>query len=102
MLAAALRSLLVNLDYIHRTGRSATRRLVIVDSWREALLLRVLVLLRIARRCAVKVVTRPEQLTRVAEQSKDAGFLVILTLRVCSRHYQTVAALRRRTTILVI
>ena len=115
MLAAAFRSLAVNLEFMERLGLRAASRVVVVDSWREATLLRVLGSLHLVRRCTVHVVTRAEKLAEVATAEARAGrpiiYLgdpdgeiarIILTMRVCSRHYQTVAELRRRATILVI
>lgn len=102
MLAAAFRSLAVNLEYMERLGLRAASRVVVVDSWREATLLRVLGSLHLVRRCTVHVVTRAEKLAEVATAEARAGRPIILTMRVCSRHYQTVAELRRRATILVI
>jgi hypothetical protein len=102
MLAAAFRSLAVNLEYMERLGLRSSSRVVVVDSWREATLLRVLGSVHLIRRCTVHVVTRAERLAAVAADAASAGRPVILTMRVCSRHYQTVAELRRRATILVI
>lgn len=95
-------SLAVNLEYMDRLGVSAPDRIVVVDSWREAILLRTLGRIGVVRRCTVSVVTRAEQLVAIADTSHRSGRPVVLTLRVCSRHYQTVAALRRRASIVVL
>ena len=101
-LAAAMRSLAVNLEYMDRLGVSTRDRIVVVDSWREAILLRALGRIGVMRRCTASVVTRAEQLVAIADASHRSGRPVVLTLRVCSRHYQTVAALRRRVSIVVL
>lgn len=102
LLASAMCSLAVNLEYMDRLGVSAPDRIVVVDSWREAILLRTLGRIGVVRRCTVSVVTRAEQLVAIADTSHRSGRPVVLTLRVCSRHYQTVAALRRRASIVVL
>jgi len=102
MLSAAFRSLVVNLVFLNRFAPDGRPPLVLVDSWREALFLRSLVAARVIPRCRVRVIVHRHSLSECARIGTEEGRTLVLTMRVCARHYQAVAELRRRGGVLVI
>lgn len=103
ILIAGLRGVIVNLAYIGRLRAAHTPRIaVLVDSRREALLLRLLRLCAVVPKCIVHVIERPSELQALAKGLPIDGTLLVATPRLYLKHYQQMAELRRRQRLLVL
>ena len=103
ILIAGLRGVIVNLAYIGRLRAAHTPRIaVLVDSRREALLLRLLRLCAVVPKCTVHVIERPPELEALAKGLPIDGTLLVATPRLYLKHYQQMAELRRRQRLLVL
>lgn len=76
--------------------------LVIVDSWREALLLWFLWMVRVLPRYRILVVRRAQDLDHPVESDFYGETMLIATSRVFTKHYQIMAELRHQQRLVVI
>ena len=103
ILIAGLRGVIVNLAYIGRLRATDTPRIaVLVDSQREAVVLKLLRLSTAVPWCTVHVIQRPLELDAFAQTVTADGALLVVTSRLYLKHYQQMADLRRRQRLLVL
>lgn len=95
--------LVVNLAYIDQLGLHGKNRIVvIVDSWREAMILWLLWAIRVLPRYNVRVICRAGQLAQYAEADFGGELLLVATSRAFTKHYQLLADLRRQRRLIVL
>lgn len=103
MLVAGFLGLIVNLAYMGRLRSPGENRIVVlVDSQREAALLRLLYLTAMIPRCRVRVVQQTDELRAFSETSVGGEVLLVATSRLYSKHYQVMADFRRRLQLIVL
>lgn len=102
-LVTGFQLLIVNLAYIGQLRiREENRIVVIVDSWREAIILWLLWIGRVLPRYKVWVIRRAGQLDLYAEADFGGELLLIATSRAYTKHYQLLAGLRRQRRLIVL
>ncbi len=103
MLAAGLLGLIVNLECMGRLRLSGESRIIVlVDSQREAALLRLLNLAAMIPRCGVRVIRRVDELHEFAGNSPSEKMVMVATSRLYSKHYQVMVDLRRHLRLIVL
>lgn len=99
---AGFLELIVNLAYLRQVRPAPTAQIIVlVNSRREASLLRLLRLARVIPWCRVRVVHRAADLRDLADNHAD-GRLLVATLQLFLKQHQAVAALRRQSSVVVI
>lgn len=101
-LIAGLQLLVVNLAYIQLRLPGKNRMVIIVDSWREAMILRLLWIARLLPRYKIWVIRRAVHLDFYAEADFGGELLLITTSRAFTKHYQLLADLRRQRRLVVL
>lgn len=102
-LVTGFQLLIVNLAYIGQLRTADESRIVvIVDSWREAIILWLLWIGRVLPRYKVWVIRRAGQLDLYAEADFGGELLLAATSRAYTKHYQLLAALRRQQRLIVL
>lgn len=76
--------------------------MVLVDSQREAALLRFLSLTTMIPRCRVRVIRHTDELRAFAKNSPGESTLLVATARLYSKRYQAITGLRRRLRLIVL
>lgn len=95
--------LIVNLVYMSRLRLLETTGIVVlVNSRREALLLRLLRLVAAIPWCGVRLVQRPDDLDAFANNISGGNALLVATSQLFSKQHQAVVALRGQFTVVVI
>lgn len=95
--------LIVNLAYIGQLQSPRRSRIVvIVDSWREAVILWLLWLGQVLPRYKVWVIRRAGHLDLYAEADFGGELLLVATSRAFAKHYQLLADLRRQRRLVVL
>lgn len=103
ILAASFLGLVVNLACMGRLlSPGENPVIVLVDSQREAALLRFLNLTTMIPRCRVRVIRHTDELRAFAKISPGKGTLLVATARLYSKHYQGITGLRRRLQLIVL
>ena len=75
---------------------------MLVDSRREAALLRLLNLVAVIPRCMVCVIRRTDELHALAENDVGGEAPLVATSRLYSKYYQVMAGLRQRLRLIVL
>ena len=75
---------------------------MIVDSWREAIILWLLWIGRVLPRYKIWVISRAGQLDLYAEADFGGELLLVSTSRAFTKHYQLLANLRRQRRLIVL
>lgn len=102
-LISGFQILLVNLDLIGRLRPALPKSItVIVDSRREATILRLLSILRLLPRHNILVVLGAHDLDLLMRLNCGIESLLIVTSRVFIKHYQLLARLRTQRRLLVV
>lgn len=102
-LVTGFQLLIVNLVYISRLRSPEENRLVvIVDSWREAVLLWLLWACKVLPRYNVWVIRRAGHLDSYVKTDFDGELLMIATSKVFTKHYQLLAELRRQQRLIIL
>lgn len=102
-LATGFQLLIVNLAYIGQLRAPEENRIVvIVDSWREAIILWLLWIGRVLPRYKVWVIRRAGQLDLRAQEDFGGELLLVATSRAYTKHYQLLADLRRQQRLIVL
>lgn len=97
MLVAGFLGLIVNLECMGRLRLPGESRIIVLmDSQREAALLRLLNLAAMIPRCRVCVIRHADELHEFTGNSSSEKALLVATSRLYSKHYQVMAGLRRR------
>lgn len=101
-LVTGLQLLIVNLAYIQLRLPGKNRIVIIVDSWREAMILWLLWAGRALPRYKVWVIRRAVHLDFYADADFDGELLLVTTSRAFTKHYQLLADLRRQRRLIVL
>lgn len=102
-LITGLQLLIVNLAYIGQLrGAGENRIVVIVDSWREAMILWLLWIGRVLPRYKIWVIRRSGQLDLYAKTDFGGALLLVATSRAYTKHYQLLADLRQQQRLIVL
>lgn len=102
-LVAGFQLLIVNLAYIGQLrSPEKSRIVVIVDSWREAVILWLLWIGRVLPRYKVWVIRRAVHLDVYADADFGGELLLVATSRAFTKHYQLLADLRRQQRLVVL
>jgi len=103
MLVAGFLGLIVNLRYMGRFLPSGDNQIIVlVDSPREAAILRLLRLAGMIPRLQVSVIRQSNELQAFAENSATREVLSVATSQLYSKHYQVMTGLRRRLRLIVL
>ena len=95
--------LIVNLAYISQLRSPEKNRLiVIVDSWREAIILWLLWIGRVLPRYKIWVIRHTGQLDLIAEADFGSELLLVVTSRAYTKHYQLLTGLRRQQRLIIL
>ena len=102
-LVTGFQLLIVNLAYIGQLAPPGKSRIiVIVDSWREAMILWLLWVVRVLPRYNVWVIYRADRLSQYAEADFGGELLLVSTSRALTKHYQLLVNLRRQRRLIVL
>lgn len=101
-LVAGFQLLIVNLAYIRLRSPKGNRIVVIVDSWREAMILWLLWIVRVLPLYKIWVIRRTGQLDLYAKTNFGGELLLVATSRAYTKHYQLLADLRRQQRLIVL
>jgi hypothetical protein len=103
MLAAGFLGLIVNLTYMQRFLPTAQHRIIVlVDSRREAILLRFLHLTAVIPRFGVRVIKNGNEFRALAENSSTGGTLLAATARLYAKHYTSMLNWHRSQRLIVL
>lgn len=94
--------LIVNLAYIQLRSSEKKQQIVIVDSWREAIILWLLRGVNILPGYKVWVVRSADNLRQYAETDFADKLLMVATSRVFTKHYQVLSNLRQQRRLVVV
>lgn len=94
--------LIVNLAYIQIKSPREERIVVIVDSWREAMILWLLWIARVLPQYKIWVIRRAGHLDLYADADFGGELLLVATSRAYTKHYQLLANLRRQQRLIVL
>jgi hypothetical protein len=100
--SASLQSLLLNLAFLRQGLRSDLHIVIFVDSWREAILLKLLSAIRTLPRFRVRVIRRTEDVPVAMSEPRSANTLVIVTSHLYARYHPLMAASRKRLDFVVV
>ncbi|MBC8505317.1 MAG: hypothetical protein H8D34_10690 [Chloroflexi bacterium] len=102
-LVAGFQLLIVNLAYIDQLRAPEKKRLVvIVDSWREAVILWLLWICKVLPRYNIWVIRRTGHLDLYAEGDFGGEQLLVATSRAFTKHYQLLAKLRQQRRLMIL
>jgi hypothetical protein len=102
-LVTGFQLLMVNLAYIDQLRLPEKNRLVvIVDSWREAVILWLLWICKVLPRYNIWVIRRAGHLDLYAKTDFGGELLMIATSKVFTKHYQLLAELRRQQRLIIL
>ena len=103
LLICGVQGLVANLACVRTLGLQNPLRLeVVVDSLREAMTLRLLRLAGVIPACAIHTVDGPGELRGLVQGRTPDSALLVVTPHLYSRHYQVLAAARRKLQLVVL
>ncbi len=100
--SASLQSLLLNLAFLRQDLRADLQFVLLVDSWREAILLRTFSAIRVLPRLRIRVIRRTEDVPLAMAEPRSANTLVIVTSHLYARYHHLMAASRKRLDFVVV
>ena len=102
-LVSGIHLLIVNLWFLGKARADrANITCVIVDSWREAIVLRFLCFIRLLPRCKVVIASYPFDLTLAMPSDIYNQSLVIATSKAFIKNYQSLSNMRNRRKLIVL